>query len=695
MQWSYDDGELVAVDRRGRRVAVGVDDWRPGPVPPFTVPQSAADTVASGTASRLTLPDSYVGLTRGDQTVDVSRMDRPLVVVEPPVYFRVDSPVKLHVEVPDVDGFVVVTDAGSRAAVDLGTEGGGLVRVGFESRVPDQPPTVTVPRTPDGLADALSLVHRTTTVTTPDRTFPDSRSPPARLRWGDREVPSALASEPTGRDDESDDPVRVSCPPTVDCLFAVAPLATYLGAEVETQPERPPTLRAGNSEYELETDCSGRAFGRILRVVFSLDCLARCGGPHGEPELLRSHVLDDLGLDAATLYGQSMARRVQSYLDAVSAESLSALDSQQPPSPLGEVLSSIPEWRFGVCVQPSLARARALVALLEHLPVVRVVTEPFPTPDSSPGISDERPTTLDLDLVDPPQTPGRTTGWLAEGLPTTGTKLEPAALTRERAPTRDIRIVVVQNHPDTTAEPDGAMEQYDSRESDLDIRPRFEQGLSRGELAAVFADDVDLLHYVGHCNDDGLRCPDGRLSVSSLDHVGTTAFFLNACDSVCEGRRLVERGAVGGVVTRRRVVTSAASRVGTVWAGLMQQGWPVVTALRRAEHAIDETDTGYLTVGDGTYVLTQNDSILPPAAAVSTPAETGSEYELSVWYDHPVEPGASHSVGQPDEVRWLGGDGREYRVDESTVRDVVAELESPLLVDGCLCWPDDALDRLL
>ncbi|WP_370515742.1 hypothetical protein, partial [Halapricum sp. CBA1109] len=48
----------------------------------------------------------------------------------------------------------------------------------------------------------------------------------------------------------------------------------------------------------------------------------------------------------------------------------------------------------------------------------------------------------------------------------------------------------------------------------IDVTVR--EDLTVGQLARELATPTDFLHYIGHCENGGLRCPDGTLSTAEL-----------------------------------------------------------------------------------------------------------------------------------------------------------------------------------
>jgi hypothetical protein len=668
MRWEFCPGRLTAVDEDGTRVYIGIDEGSEEQVPSGTDNFPEGIDPWTGRAGHLTLPNAFVGTFESGSFREITVSDSLLEAFEPPVYFRVNSPIKIHIEVVSADKPVTVQSTDTGHAIEFSSR--AAVRIGFESRRDSPGATVTVPRSIEGVATALSYAHRTTKRYSPYRTFPDCRRPPARIEWGTESIPTELSSErPTE--------VKVTVPPNLEMMYSAAPFVHYVGAKVEVDESLDePNIRADGLVYDID-EAHEREFSDALQTVFYLDCLAREGGDDGE-RLSRGSLLGDLGLSAEQLFEKPMAERVALYFG-------------RAPS-FEEVLGQFPPWHFGVSVEPNLDYVDPLIRLLERLPIVRLVEPPHPEADRSNGFGDnDGPSELDIDVVKPAETVGRTHGWLAGGVPTGGIKLFPGCFGEAPAASDDIEIVVVQNVQDNEMqkEREEATSQYARRDEDLDLSIRVERDLTRQQLRAVFEEGVDLVHYMGHCNEEGLKCKDEeRLSATEIDSSETTVFFLNACDSVTEAEELVRRGSVAGVATTRPVLGEPARRIGEKWAGMMMHGWTVTTALRWAEHALDESETGYVTVGDGTFVLTQSDAVQPPAVTVTPPSEPDAPHGVSITYDHPMNHGMSHSVGFSDE-RWLSGDGRMFQMQDEELAELFANLDSPPLVDGQLYWSDD------
>lgn len=662
MEFRQTASEIVAVDGRGHSVSVGVDGWQSESVPSLPLSDGHGNFDQFGSVQRLTLPDAYTVVYRGTETTHVSGQDVPLVRTPSPVRIRVDSTVGVEVHVVDTDGDVSISTAGERNVV--GFRDRGLVGLSFHSESPDDRPVVRVPRTVDGFARALSTVHGTTTTTTPDRSFPNARSAPAKLLWGtSEEIPESL------RDAGSD--VTVQVPQSLDWLVAAAPLAQYLGATVQTAGENPRVIADGET-FRVDAFAPGeRGVHRALQTVFWLDCLVRCAGTHEPEPLCRLPILEMVGFDAEWLFEQPMAVRARTYLERLSA---------------GRVpLTEFPEWHYGISVEPTFDRLPALVDTLERLPIVRTVEGPH-EPHEPPTVVDHtEPTALDTDVVEPGEAPGRTHAWLADGVPVGGVKLLPAAFESRPEPTTDLTVVVVDNHDDNV-EATQVRQLYRGLSRGTTVSTELRRNLGVDELAAVIREEADHLHFVGHCNDAGLDCAGSeRLPVETIPVTELSSFVLNACDSVEEGKALVKRGAVAGVATTRQVFTGLAREAGRECARLLANGWPVAQAISRAEAAVVDGATGYLTVGDGTYAITSTDALVPPTVEIST-ADEG--YRFTICFDQPVRVGAAQYLGLGDRP-WLVGDGRTRTVDRERLEELLTDLESPVVFEGEFQWPEE------
>ena len=479
-----------------------------------------------------------------------------------------------------IEGPATVADRPGGVEVSLGEP--RPVAIGVRPRERDR--TMTVPGTPEGVAAALTYASAAHETTTPARSNPATRRPaPAIARGEEIEVPGAVRSR------RADTGIELRVPRDLDALFVLAPLAHYLGARVSVESREAPVLLAPDVGVRHELAPLPRLQADAAALLYRsvvLDCLVRTAGdgPAG-PSVDR---LSAVGIDPARVGSRGVAGRLAAYLDA----------------PFGTIEDDLPAWHLSVYAAPDPDRVTALPYVLDRLAFVYLA-------DATPLEDEERlrrslddfyrgRTVPTVDPILPDLDRGRVHGWLAEGVPIEAFTLLPEARVNRLAgppPGGSADVTLVVNDGEMSREGATIRRAYDDR-SDVDLR--VEHGLDRAALAEALRRPTDLCHYVGHCEEAGLRCVDGHLSAADLERSGARAFFLNACGSYHEGTALVEAGSVAGAVTLRPVLDDQAWRVGAAFARLLARGFAIERALRIASRrSIANKD--YAVVGDGAY----------------------------------------------------------------------------------------------
>lgn len=643
----------------------------------LSIPRPVDATIA-GETSTLKFPPVFVTAERldGEETVEFGSEVGPIDLPDAQYVLRVDANILTYVR---FDGPARLSKPGYEQAI-VSFPDATQVTLGFRSRVQSPPESITVPGTPSGVATALSYLSAGHRTTTPDRSFPTMRGHPPTVELGDEtDIPEVVAQ----RREESD--VELTLPPRLDYLFPASPATYYLGATVRTQPGATPTLRTPDRTRELPSlpefplECAS-----LLRRTFVLDCLVRNAGPYGT-DLAEARALDSLGLDADALYDQSIATRLDAYLDA----------------PFDDVSDVFPEWHLSMYVDPTLDHVETLPYLLHTLPnVLLPSSEPLSGSERlSRSLDDfyrQRETSVSVDLVNPHLGPGRAHGWLAPGAPIDVFKALPSAYTnrfryRQRA-ADPISVVAVLNDNDMADEHAEAARIYRQRARDLDLDITIREHLSTEELAAVFETPADLVHYIGHCEESGLRCRDGNLSVSTLETSRVQTFFLNACGSFDEGVELVQQGSVAGAVTFNKVLDSHAARVGTTFARLLMNGFCIERALRLARRRI-MMGKDYTVVGDGTHVLTQSESFVPGNVELARTPD--GEFDLTYEVFTPSAHGGHYQPHLPDtEQSRLIGHPTERRLDRDALVRFLDLADTPVVYDGDIHWSTELVRSL-
>ncbi len=553
---------------------------------------------------------------------------------------------------------------------ELSFSGRQSVILGFRSQFRGPESTIEIPPTPAGFARAISHLHAGFETTGAAKSLPALRGHPPRIEFAaSTEIPDRIASAIA----ETDIELRV--PADLETIYTVSPLAYYLQARVTIEEGATPTITAPGVTHRLEGDLP-ETVGSLLRRVFYLDCCCREVGP----SLAGLPGPETLGLDPDHL--SDPVRRLAAYLE---------LDGGGP---------SFPEWHLATYLPPEPEAARALPYALDRLSLI------YP-PETRPldgkellrrSLTDfyrrtDRPS-VSVDAVEPVLGPARSHAWLDETTPIDVFNARTEAFenglsgldTDGRLP-----FIVVQNDPEMGEEYAEVARIYEDRAADLPIDVTVHRELTREELSSVFQRPSAFVHYVGHCDTEGLRCTDGNLSAASIPESNAQTFFLNACGSFYEGKALVECGSVAGGVTFSKVPNEQAATVGTTFARLLVYGFSIDRAMQLARRQI-MMGKNYAVVGDGTHVLGGRRD-RHPGTLIAEPAGDGFSVTYDVlpnwtaggWYS-PQEIG--------DGTPYLTGTTAESTLDRSSLLAVLNSTHAPIIYDGQFFWPEDLAAQL-
>jgi hypothetical protein len=670
---------VVAVGRPRPSVAVDATDWWTGNTPDQSdegTPEihGRIDDSVTGRATAIRLPPGPTSVTRHgtDETWELTG-ERSL----PSGTYEVGVESAVGVRVAFAAAATVGFD-GERTTLSF--PAATAVRVGFAETSNDPPGTITVPRNVTGAAAALSVLSATNLTTTAARSHSRMRRHPPLVEFDDEtRIPDRIERR------RPDTGVTFTLPPALDYLFPAASLAHYLGADVRIETGTTPTLSTPDVVRRFEA-MPGFQYetASLLRRVFLLDCLVR-GALPGNEAVAESRLLDRLPIDPERVADSPLAERVETYLD----------------TPFDLVSPDLPEWHLSMYVEPSYEHVRTLPHVVSNLPNVFL-------PDSQPLGSNERlARSLDdfyrdadresprVEPIKPLLGPGRVHGWLADGIPIDVFKSLPEAYehrTRGSRSDRPTSVVAVLNDVEMSSEHDDAADIYRRGTADLDIEVSVRERLDREELAAVFEGNHDFVHYIGHCEEAGLRCRDGTLSTADLTRSGTETFFLNACGSYYEGIDLITKGSVAGAVTFEKVLDGHAARVGTTFVRLLVNGFSIERALDLARRRII-MGTDYTVVGDGTHRLSGVPEAVPLAASI-TP-DDGERYRIRFDASSPRVTGDVFYPPEPfDEPPRLFGAESERLLTPSETERFVRSVDLPIIFDGDIHWSSDLEGRL-
>jgi hypothetical protein len=600
IEWERIDGGLRAVDGAKTELVVDTAGWTGGGES-REIPHRV-DATVTGTVRELRLDYGFATLTglATDRTVEIGRQTRPFDLGDSEYLLNLDANIKTYVR---FRGPARLVRSENYETLRLQFPEPASVTIGFRSRLDAPEATVTVPRTVEGVASAITHAASAHRTIGPDRSYATLRGHPPLVEYGPAyDVPAAVAEE------TPDTGIQLWVPEDVGTVLTIAPLAYYLGADVVVEPGVAPQVVAPEADVRVLLD-DPELLERVpdtLARVFWLDCLVRNAGPHAV-DLVETRLLDDVGIDATRAYDATPAERLRTYLDA----------------PFERIERDLPDWHLSMHVAPTFDNATTLPYLLDRLSLIyppeteelegqelmeRSLDDFYRAPGPAPSI----------DVVKPKLRRGRFHGWLADRTPIDVFKALPEAFSNrfdylDRGD--DIGVTVVLNETTMEGEQSEVAEIYRDRSADLPLDVTLRHDLTRHELTDVFEAENDFVHYIGHCEETGLRCANGTLSIADVPESNTQTFFLNACGSYYEGVDLIRKGSVAGAVTFRKVLDKQAAKVGTAFARLLVNGFSFERALQLARRRI-MMGKDYGVVGDGTHVLSQSENVVPSTAEV-------------------------------------------------------------------------------
>jgi hypothetical protein len=675
----------------------------PTPVadPPFAMP---VDTAVRVTTQRLTVPwagESYAF--RDGAVVAESQYGESGRFETGPLTVQIDSgPTVLYLHTP---AGVHVSSGTDQIHYEFDDP---VVTVGVRSYHEDPAGTVTTPDDPESLCRAVSHLGSALKTTGPERSFPTLRGHPPLLELGS-------TFSVTDGVDPPDTGVEIVVPADPASVFPVSTLAFYTGATVV--PGDSPRLHAAGQSWSLTgdgrlaerlgvgddgatagTDSATRSFetvvAEVLQHLFVLDCVTRTYGYYPVETRECAAVESRTSVDFAALYDESLAERVRAFLSI----------------PFDAVTPSRPVWRMTADLAPRAAHVELLPYTARNLATVRCPTaDPATATDtaSSAAVSsffragrspdDEGAgAPVDTDVVGGevrlPETGAREHVWAGDGVAQNASLLTRTsfrrALRHDPKSAEPAVVAVVCNDPRMTAEGLSWVDTVAETDDRLDVRTHYE--LTVAELRDLFTAEADFLHYVGHVDGDGFRCTDGHFDARTLDRTGVESFLLNACRSYTQGRALIGRGSVGGLVTLSRVGNEAASQIGRLFVRLLGNGYTLAGATSIA-HVVESSGRRYVGLGVQDFELVTNVGGHQLFNVVDSAGD--GEYDLTI-YTYPAPRNGLGTAGRahvrPESERFLvPPGGEEFRATAPELLEYLELDTSPVLLDGDLHWSDE------
>ncbi|NHN59444.1 MULTISPECIES: hypothetical protein [Halorussus] len=696
IEWEETSSGLRVFDRTKTEVSIETDAWE-AVEDGYDIDRPLDETL-SGRVSELRLPPALVKATElhsGEEYTHGGDAE-PLDLPDGEYLLNLSLNVKTYLR---FSGGARIAKTSDYNELHVSFPDPVSVTFGFRSHHEAPVDTITVPPTPAGVATAVTHLSSSHKVTGPDRSYPTLRGHPPRIELGDEtDVPDRL------RDERFDVGIELVVPERFDYAFVAAPLAYYLQAELRVEDRRRPVLRAPAAGVDREFGTLPQfqhEAADLLRRTFFMDCLVRNAGEYSW-DLAELSLLDDVGVDAAATYEASPADQLATYLDA----------------PFERIEDDLPEWLLAMHVTPRADSATSLPYFLDTLSLIylpestdlekdellnksiddfyRADPSRVEPPSPEPARVRKGPGPVrSVDRRNPVLHEGQVNGWLAEGVPIDVFKAVPEAyenrfdyFDREGG---DIDVTVILNDQEMVDEHETVAAIYEERAERIPIDVTVHEHLSKAELADVLESSHDFVHYIGHCEEGGLRCRDGNLAVADLERSRVQTFFLNACGSYYEGRDLVEKGSVAGAVTFTKVLNKQAAKVGVAFSQLLINGYDIAHAIQLARRRI-MMGKDYAVVGDGTHQLTQCDNRYP---TIATLEEVGDEYRLEYRNLSMRNIGGVYEVYRDgDEKPRLHGTESTFTLDRSELFSFLERAKTPFVYDGDLFWSEELLDQI-
>lgn len=381
-------------------------------------------------------------------------------------------------------------------------------------------------------------------------------------------------------------------PPDYRFLYSAAPLAYYLGAQVEVDDEPHISFKSAEPMPLPGFPDIEEWMGEMLRRTFYLDCAVRYARMSGGM-LNGLDVWKLLGMCAGDVFNMDTDERFLLY------------------SGISVDIPGLPVWHMASYVDPVAESVEALPFLLRSLSAIYM---PRSSPTTERGlVSMAVQNFLGLRIV--PDTVGdsaihsvvvpslREAGsqlWFSGGFPIDAAKASVRAFVNRqkygRNKKKQVRVGIICNEPNMEEEIDVIVKALS--DTPISMQMYWDAGVSG--FADIFARGFDIVQLIGHCDVRGFKCSDGFARVDDIKENNTPLFFFNSCSSHREAARLVEKGSVCGVATFFRVLEEAAVDVCRNFYLMLGEGYPASVSITAAMEC-SVLGKEYLLIGDGSY----------------------------------------------------------------------------------------------
>jgi hypothetical protein len=666
--------------------------WTPNIVSPEEITSNrlspSVDAAVSITTNAITLPTVVpVHIRDGAESFVSSVEQSSYESLSHGVYnLELFAPIELYLQ---IESGVTISSNLTQTHIGFGDETEVLIGACLDREQPAT--TITTTDNPRDMMATISTFGSALKTQSPERSFPSNRSHPPTVKLGEElHIPVNVECP--------DSTIQFKIPANYRSIYAAAPLAYYLGADVV--PSKTAELVTDSGfQYTLGTGNQfEKTVEKILKQAFFLDCIVRTEGAHPVDLHERQAVEPYLDYDLNSLYSCSPAERLEAYFD----------------TPFSVIEPHLPDWMVTAHVDPEPEHVEILPYISHRLAIVRTpnANEISPKNDkkalideflrNSDEAQDTSIKTCTESYIQPELSDSLENIWIGSGIPLGADKalLEAYQNRLGRRPIKgDIDIAVVYNDIDLSSpladvnlnmdrERDIVDEVYGSR-SDYPFGITLHQNLTIDELQSVLQTPTDFLHYIGHIDDEGIQCVDGVLDVETLDTVSVDAFFLNACRSYKQGYYLVQRGSIGGIATLGDLIDSEAVGMGQTIARLLNRGFPLYAAHEIARE-ITLLGGQYTVVGDGGFSIAQAESSVINMCELE-PDDDGYEVEIKTYPTNLYGMGTVFIpyIESNNKYYLSGGLLDTFKVSTEEVQQFLLLEDIPIQLEGELRWSHD------
>jgi len=380
-------------------------------------------------------------------------------------------------------------------------------------------------------------------------------------------------------------------PPDYHFLYSAAPLAYYLGAQVQVDDEPYVSFKSAGPMLLPEARME-EWMGEMLRRTFYLDCAVRYAVLSGGT-LNGLDVGELLGMRAGEVFNMEAGERFLLYARIKAS------------------IPGLPVWHMASYVDPVAESVEALPFLLRSL---SAIYSPRSTPTTERGLVSMavqnflgRQMVPDLagddatySVVVPSLREAGSHLWFSSGFPIDAAKASVRAFENRQkyghGKKKQVRVGIICNEPAMEDEVDVIMKALS--DTPVSIEVCWDVGVAG--FAGIFARGFDIVQLIGHCGARGFKCSDGFARMDDIKENNTPMFFFNSCSSHREAARLIEKGSVCGVATFFRVLEEAAVDVCRSFYLMLGAGYPASVSIKAAMEC-SVLGKEYLLIGDGSY----------------------------------------------------------------------------------------------